>query len=202
MGARAVPAGGVVNRSRAAPGINLPALPTGREVLAGLGQVKAGNARKNRVGSAPGMGIVTGSAPIPSPRKRGLEQGPWEEISPGPKPWWNADRRAAPSFILPRLRGRIKEGGSGRASSTAGWKRRLSAFHILSFSCAWRSERSGQQKAGTTPSFSDRATLFALSPWRQLQKLGRICAARTRRLSSSPVQTGEVAMRSMAGRGV
>jgi hypothetical protein len=26
----------------------------------------------------------------------------------------------------------------------------------------WRSERSGQQKAGTTPAFSDRATLFAL----------------------------------------
>ena len=41
-GARAVPAGGFAGRSRAALGINLPALRPGREVLAGLGQVWGG----------------------------------------------------------------------------------------------------------------------------------------------------------------
>ena len=66
-GARAVPAGGVTTRSRAASGISHPALGPGARCIAGLGQVKAGNARTNCVGSAPGMGIVTGSALIRVP---------------------------------------------------------------------------------------------------------------------------------------
>src|SRR3984957_11121524 len=41
----------------------------GREVLAGLGQVKAGNARTNCVGAAPGMGMTTDPALTPRPRK-------------------------------------------------------------------------------------------------------------------------------------
>src|ERR1700722_14093668 len=68
----------------------------GCEVLAGRGQVKGGNARTNCAGSAPGMGMITGSALIPSPRKHGLKQSLWEEISLWREPWWNADRRARP----------------------------------------------------------------------------------------------------------
>jgi len=52
---------------------------------------------------------------------------------------------------------------------------------------AWvgRNERSGQQKAGTTPSFSVARIFFALQSWRCLQKLGGICAARTASLIPS-----------------
>ena len=42
-----MPAGGVTIRTRAALGISLRHYRPGREVLAGLGQVKVGNARNN-----------------------------------------------------------------------------------------------------------------------------------------------------------
>jgi hypothetical protein len=48
-GASAVPAGELVTRSRAALGISPPVLRSAREVLPGLGQEMAGNARLNRV---------------------------------------------------------------------------------------------------------------------------------------------------------
>jgi hypothetical protein len=50
---------------------------------------------------------------------------------------------------------------------------------------AWlrRGERSGQQKAGTTPSFSS-AISFALQSWRHLQNLGAIAPRKHTPLSA------------------
>jgi hypothetical protein len=79
------------------------------EVLAGRGQVTAGNARKNCVRCCPRNGDRHSAALIPSPRKHGLEQSLGEEISPWPEPRWDADRRAPPA------------GGAAVPSSTAGW---------------------------------------------------------------------------------
>ncbi len=60
MGARAVPAGGLANRSRAASGISLPALRTGPRGARWTGTgSRAGNARTNCVRFCPRKGDVT-----------------------------------------------------------------------------------------------------------------------------------------------
>ncbi len=161
-----MPAGGVVNRSRAAPGISLPALRDwGARCSLDWDRSKAGNARKNCVGSAPGMGIVTGSAPIPSPRKHGLEQGPWEEISPGPEPWWNADRRAAPSLSSPACGGGY--GGGQRPCQQHGTRTNASVGVPLPFLMLGEARRSGQRNSRHHPFFFRHAVLLRTSrPWR------------------------------------
>ena len=50
----------------------------GREVLAGLGQVRAGNTRTNCVRIFPLTGDQ-GIGALPRPRKHGLELGLWDE---------------------------------------------------------------------------------------------------------------------------
>jgi hypothetical protein len=67
----------------------------GREVLAGRGQVKAGNTRKNCVGPAPGMGNDRIGANPKSP-EAWPEAAPRDGILSRAEPWWNADRRARP----------------------------------------------------------------------------------------------------------
>jgi hypothetical protein len=109
LGARAVPARGFADRSRAAPGIIFRHYRPECEVLAGLGQVTAGNTRKNCVRVCPRNGDRRSAALTPSLRKHGLEQSLGEEISLWPEPRWDADRRAPPA------------GGAAVPSSTAGW---------------------------------------------------------------------------------
>ena len=139
----------------------------GREVLAGLGQVRAGNARTNCVGSAPGRGIDYRIGAPPRPRKHGLELGLWEEISPGPEPRWNADRCAHPAGCA--------------AVPAARQVGQCVCRRSASFSFSWRGEASvaDSEKAGTTPSFSERALSLRTFTWRAFAKLGRVCAART-----------------------
>src|SRR3984885_2204594 len=69
----------------------------GREVLAGLGQVKAGNARTNCARFCPRNGDDYRIGANPRPRKHDLRLGLWDDESPGSEPWWNADRRAPPA---------------------------------------------------------------------------------------------------------
>ena len=101
----------------------------GREVLAGLGQVKAGNARKNCAASALAKGCDrTGANP--------KSQETWPEVAPEDgilfraEPWWNADRRARPQ----------RRGGASRSLRGAPRTRwcgqshlGLSAFRFLRF---------------------------------------------------------------------
>jgi len=63
--------------------------------------------------------------------KHGLTLRALGDESPlGEKPQWNADRRAAPSSVLPRMRGRMKVGAVPRASAEVS-EQRLSAFRFL-----------------------------------------------------------------------
>jgi hypothetical protein len=96
----------------------------GREVLAGLGQVRAGNARTNCVRIFPLTGDQ-GIGALPRPRKHGLELGLWDDESPRSEPRWNADRCAHPA------------GCAAVPSSTARGSLRLSAFRFLYL---WRGE--------------------------------------------------------------
>ena len=64
-------------------------------MLAGLGQVRAGNTRNNGVRIFPLTGDQ-GIGALPRPRKHGLELGLREEISLWSEPRWNADRCAHP----------------------------------------------------------------------------------------------------------
>ena len=66
-------------------------------MLAGLGQVKAGNARTNCARFCPRNGDDYRNGANPRPRKHGLRLGLWDDESPGSEPWWNADRRAPPA---------------------------------------------------------------------------------------------------------
>jgi hypothetical protein len=68
----------------------------GREVLAGRGQVRAGNTRNNCVRIFPLTGDH-GTGALPSPRKHGLELGLWDDESLRSEPRWNADRCAHPA---------------------------------------------------------------------------------------------------------
>ena len=100
-------------RTRAASGIMQAGITTGRWGAAtGLGQVWAGNARNNCVRCCPRKGERHRSAFLPRPRKPGLKSQLGDGILPQREPRWNADRRAAPSFILPRMRGRIWRGAA------------------------------------------------------------------------------------------
>src|ERR1700733_15779678 len=97
----------------------------GREVLAGLGQVKAGNARTNCARFCPRNGDDYRNGANPRPRKHGLRLGLWDDESPGSEPWWNADRRAAPA-------GGGGAGG-GRRGGGRGGGRGASLFLFFSF---------------------------------------------------------------------
>ena len=119
-----------------------------------------------------GRGRVT-PAP-PRPRKHGLELGLREESSLGSEPRWNADRCAHP------------EGCAAVPGGTARGQLASVGVPLPSIS-AWRSERSGQETAGTTPYFSVGHLLFALQSWRQLRNSG----ARERERSSAPAIAGE-----------
>ena len=82
-----MPAGGLATRARAALGINPLALRLGRELLAGLGQAGAGNARsKDRSLSA------TSQEAWPEAESLAMRD------SLGREPWWNADRCAPPRW--------------------------------------------------------------------------------------------------------
>jgi hypothetical protein len=102
----------------------------GREVLAGLGQVKAGNARKNCARFCPGKGIVTGSALIPSPRKHGLKSHLRMEYSSG------QNRGGTPTGERARSGGAAQADLSVARPAPAGADSshlRLSAFRFLRF---------------------------------------------------------------------
>ena len=102
----------------------------GREVLAGRGQVKAGNARTNCVGAAPGMGTTTGSALIPSPRKHGLRPHLGMEYSLG------QNRGGTPTGERARSGGSARAGTLVARPAPAGAEHetlRLSAFRFLLF---------------------------------------------------------------------
>src|SRR5580704_12175133 len=107
----------------------------------------------------PLTGTPTASALRPRPRKHGLELSVRDDDSLWREPRWNADRCAHPE---------------GCAAVPAARQVGLASVVVpLPFSfVAWlrRGERSGQQKAGTTPSFSS-AISFALQSWRHLQNL-------------------------------
>jgi hypothetical protein len=100
-------------RTRAASGIMQAGITTGRWGAAtGLGQVWAGNARNNCARCCLRKGERHRSAFLPRPRKPGLKSQLGDGILPQREPRWNADRRTAPSFILPRMRGRIWRGAA------------------------------------------------------------------------------------------
>ena len=118
----------------------------GREVLAGLGQVGAGNARTNCVGLPPEGGRL-------QDRRSATSQEAWPEAEPRDRklpwaePWWNADRRARPQR-------RVGASRRSRGASRTRWcgheTLRLSAFHFLFFLISplprSRGERSSEAK--------------------------------------------------------
>jgi hypothetical protein len=130
----------------------------GREVLAGLGQVRAGNTRNNGVRIFPLTGDQ-GIGALPRPRKHGLELGLRDDESLGSEPRWNADRCAHP------------EGCAAVPGGTARGALRLSAFRFLFFlsvaKWAWRTGISRHH-----PFLFRRPLFFALQPWRCLQNSG------------------------------
>ena len=151
----------------------------GREVLAGLGQVKAGNARKNCVGSAPARGCDRIGANSKS-------QEAWPEVdtwamrySPG------QNRGGTPIGVRLLLKARPCQQHGRLATASVG-------VPFPFFFAAWRSERGAEVKAGTTPSFPLNAAVLRISPWRQIAKLGRPCGTGTRPLITSyPGSAGE-----------
>jgi hypothetical protein len=180
-GARAVPAGGIASRSRAAPGINLPALPTGaRGARWTEGQVKAGNARKNCVGSAPGMGIVTGSALIHVPRNMA-----WSRAL-GRRSLLGQSRGGTPIGVRALLSARPCQQHGRLDQASVG----VPFPFFLSF-VAWRSGvADSESKAPPLPFWI--ALPLRASSVAATAKLGRERSARTGVLfSSSPAKTGQ-----------
>jgi hypothetical protein len=120
-------------RTRAASGIMQAGITTGRWGAAtGLGQVWAGNARNNCVRCCPRKGERHRSAFLPRPRKPGLKS---RAAGESPHVRTAVERRQAscPLLYPPPHAGEDMEGGSGRASCTAGWSKRLSAFRFPSY---------------------------------------------------------------------
>ena len=165
MGARAVPAGGIANRSRAASGIR-PSGTTDRGARCSLGwdRFGAGNARTNCARSSPWRGTKGSNAPATS-------QEAWPEAEPLGR-------------LLPLARAVVEMCASrrmrGRASGTAGWTQRLSAFRFLYL--FGEVSVAGRTKAGTTPSLFFRTLLRTLTV-AVFAKLGRGCVARTGELA-------------------
>ena len=128
-------------------------------MLAGLGQVKAGNARINCARFCPRNGDDYRIGANPRPRKHGLRLGLWDDESPGSEPWWNADRRAPPAggAAVPAAR-QVEESVCRRSIS-------------FRFCVLLRCGRSGRSagKSRHHPFFSLSAAVFRLSTWRSPQ---------------------------------
>ena len=93
-------------------GISLPALGPVREVLTGLGQAGAGNARGGACETRPGWRSIGSQAPAKSQEAwPGLSLG--DQLSPWREPRWNAGRRARSAERAPQRRLRRLSASAG-----------------------------------------------------------------------------------------
>ena len=148
-GARAVPAGGVMTRTRAALGIMRTGTTTGRwGASTGLGQVGAGNARSQLRSVLPSEGDRHRPALRPRPRKPGLEPRAFGRKPVAQSREWNADRRARPQRRVGAsrpLRGAPRTRWCGQSHL------RLPAFRFLRFffsSCPAIARKGDHPKGG------------------------------------------------------
>jgi hypothetical protein len=180
-----VPAGGVANRSRAASGISVLALQTR---LRGARWTGTGRGRVTPAQTALGLprrGDDYRSSAPPRPRKHGLELGLWDDESPRSEPRWNADRCAHPAGCAAVPAARHEDHCVCRRSA--------------SFIYGVAKWRSGQETAGTTPSFSVGHS-SSHSNVASFARLGHARAARATMLIR-PRESGGGGPRSCAGEG-
>ena len=176
-------------RTRAASGIMQAGITTGRWGAAtGLGQVWAGNARNNCVRCCPRKGERHRSAFLPRPRKPGLKSRAAGE-SPHVRAAVERRQASCPLLYPPPHAGEDMEGGSGRASCTAGWSKRLPAFRFPFFlSCFDQCKQTVSQFiiAGLDPAIHAEV--------KRDRTLGSYLASRTSlwTTGSSPVATREI----------